>query len=203
MPPDSQSSPDPTRFTRALNECAPSELPPDVEAELQCELRHLAEMHMAREGSAHTLQSTALLNEAYLRLWHSPSGARSFPSRGHFYALASRLMRTILVDHARKKKSKKRGGDWARVTLAVGHPTEAPGLSPCEIKADLMDLSDALEQLAAMRAELAEVVEMRFFGGLDVDAIGEAVGVSGRTVERRLRAATAWLLERLGGGTQP
>ena len=187
----------PGDLTRALNQRGPGDLPPEVEAELLAELRTLAEAHMAREHGAHTLQVTALLNEAYLRLAR-PDADRSFPSRGHFLALASRTMRSVLVDHARRKKAGKRGGDWTRVTLALGGDPSGSRACPATT-AELLDLSHALDDLMHLKADLAEVVDLRFFGGLTVEAIAGAMDVSTRTVERRLRAALAWLVDRLDG----
>lgn len=182
-------------LTRALNDGGLSALPPEVEAELLAELRSLGEAHMARERSDHTLQVTALVNEAFLKLSRPATEAeRGYASRGHFLAMASRVMRSVLVDHARRRKSKKRGGDWTRVTLAVGAPDDGQ----LATTAELLDLSSALDQLMDLKPDLAEVIDLRFFGGLAPDEIAAALDVSQRTVERRLRASLAWLVDRLG-----
>ena len=189
-----QGLPDKGAMTRALNEGGLSALPPGVEGEILAELRVLAKAHMAHESWGHTLQVTALINEAFLRLAHPASTTeRGFASRGHFLSLASHTMRNVLVDHARRKNSKKRGGDWTRITLALGRED----LKTPETNADLLSLSNALDELMTLRSDLAEAIDMRFFGGLDVSSMAVALGVSSRTVERRLRTAIAWLVARL------
>lgn len=159
------------------------------------ELHDLAAAHMARERPDHTLQPTALVGEAYLRL----VGARdvSWESRRQFYAMASKVMRSLLVDHARERRAQKRGGDRARIPL--GTDVTAPGTDPRDATIDLLDLNDALERLALVDPTLAQAVELRWFGGLGVNETAAALGLPVRTAERRLRAASAWLRDRLGG----
>jgi RNA polymerase sigma factor (TIGR02999 family) len=157
------------------------------------ELRQLAKSHMNRERrrKSHgvTLQTTALINEAYLRLidandvqWHS---------RAHFYAIASRLMRRILVDYARSRNSAKRGGAAEQVSLAA-----AEGL-PVERAIDLIALDDALDTLAKIDERKSRVVELRFFGGLSVEETAEVLKVSPDTVMRDWRLAKSLLLHEL------
>ena len=161
------------------------------------ELGSLARGHMAREGSEHTLQATALVHEAWMRLVGAKDAG--WKSRGHFYAMASKIMRQILVDHARGKKAEKRGGGLGRVPLE-GAAGDEPGTSLDPI--DLLDLHDALDALAEVDAERAQLLELRYFGGLQIAEIAEASGLPVRTVERRLAAATGWVRQRVarGGG---
>ncbi|MEQ1690078.1 MAG: ECF-type sigma factor [Gemmatimonas sp.] len=152
------------------------------------ELHQIAERHMARERDDHTLQPTALVHEAYVRLAHG--AAFDADSRMHFLRLASQVMRRVLVDHARSRQAAKRGGALL-VTLdesAAGH--EAPLL-------DMLALDDALTRLAAAEPRCAEVVTLRFFAGLEVAEIADALGVSTATVKRDWRFARAWLANAL------
>ena len=153
------------------------------------ELRRVARRHMARERAGHTLQATALVNEAYARLIDITHV--NWQDRAHFFAMSSRLMRRILVDFARAKAYQKRGGGAQKVSL-----DEAFVVSP-EPSRDLVALDDALTALAAFDARKAQVVEMRFFGGLSVEETAEALKVSGKTVMRDWKIAKAWLLREL------
>ena len=155
------------------------------------ELRRLAHRQMRRERQGHTLQTTALVNEAYMRLIDL-SRVR-WQDRAHFFAMSARLMRRILVDHARARNYQKRGGGGANVAL-----DEALMVST-ERGADLIALDEALEALAKVDARKSQVVEMRFFGGLSVDETAEALHVSGETVMRDWRLAKVWLLREIGG----
>jgi RNA polymerase sigma factor (TIGR02999 family) len=155
------------------------------------ELRRLAHRQMRRERQGHTLQTTALVNEAYMRLIDL-SRVR-WQDRAHFFAMSARLMRRILVDHARSRNYQKRGGGGANVAL-----DEALMVST-ERGADLITLDEALEALAKVDARKSQVVEMRFFGGLSVDETAEALHVSGETVMRDWRLAKVWLLREIGG----
>jgi RNA polymerase sigma factor (TIGR02999 family) len=155
------------------------------------ELRRLAHRQMRRERQGHTLQTTALVNEAYMRLIDL-SRVR-WQDRAHFFAMSARLMRRILVDHARSRNYQKRGGGSANVAL-----DEALMVST-ERGADLIALDEALEALAKVDARKSQVVEMRFFGGLSVDETAEALHVSGETVMRDWRLAKVWLLREIGG----
>lgn len=155
------------------------------------ELRRLARRQMSRERAEHTLQTTALVNEAYLRLVDL-SRVR-WQDRAHFFAMSARLMRRILVDYARSRKYQKRGGALDRVTF--DDAIDVAGVRGH----DLVALDDALSTLAALDARKSEVVELRFFGGLTVEETAAALGVSRETVLRDWRAARAWLLRELSG----
>jgi RNA polymerase sigma factor (TIGR02999 family) len=153
------------------------------------ELRRLARRHMAHERVGHTLQATALVNEAFVRLIDVRQV--KWQDRAHFFAMSSRLMRRILVDFARSKGYQKRGGGAQKVSFdeALVVATE-PGQ-------DLVALDDALNALAAFDGRKAQVVEMRFFGGLSVEETAEALNVSVDTVMRDWKLARAWLLREL------
>jgi RNA polymerase sigma-70 factor (ECF subfamily) len=155
------------------------------------ELRRLARRHMARERVGHTLQATALVNEAYLRL--IAVNQVRWQNRAHFFAMASRVMRRILVDAARARGYQKRGAGAEKVSL-----DEALLVSD-EPRQDLIALDDALNALAAFDPRKSQVVEMRFFGGLSVDETAEALQVSADTVMRDWRLAKVWLLRELSG----
>ena len=158
------------------------------------ELHALARAFMKRERDGHTLQPTALVHEAYLKLV-GQEGA-SWKSRRHFYSLAAKVMRSLLVDHARERGAKKRGGDRARLTL---DDVEVADAVHGDEQIDWLDLNDGLTALAELDAGLAEVVELRYFGGLTVRETASALELSVRTVERRLQVGGAWLRERLDG----
>ena len=154
------------------------------------ELKLLALGHLSRRPGERTLQPTALVNEAWIRLMRAQDA--SFQSRNHFYALAARVMRSVLLDHARRKGSQKRGGHMAQVSvgLQVGALTEHRAF-------DILHVNDALERLTEMDAELGRLVELRFFGGLDMETTAAVMGISKRTAERRWTVASAWLQEEL------
>ena len=153
------------------------------------ELRQLARRHMARERPGHTLQATALVNEAYLRLIEV--NQVRWQNRAHFFAMASRVMRRILVDAARARGYQKRGGGAETVSL------DEALLVSGEPRQDLVALDDALNALAAFDLRKSQVVEMRFFGGLSVEESAEALRVSPDTILRDWRLAKAWLAQRL------
>jgi RNA polymerase sigma-70 factor (ECF subfamily) len=160
------------------------------------ELRRIAARYMSRERAGQTIQATALVNEAYIRL--VDGAAVAWHDRAHFLAVAARAMRRILVDHARARGARKRGGLAARVTfdesLVV---TSEPGL-------DFVALDDALAALAAFDERKSRVVELRFFGGLSVDETAAILNVSADTVTRDLRLAKVWLRREMrtqGDGT--
>ena len=155
------------------------------------ELRRLARRHMARERAGHTLQATALVNEAYLRLIEV--NQVQWQNRAHFFAMASRVMRRILVDAARARRYQKRGGGAERVSL-----DEALVVSS-EPRHELIALDDALNALATFDVRKSQVVEMRFFAGLSVEETAEALHVSADTVMRDWRLARVWLLRELSG----
>ena len=153
------------------------------------ELRRVAGARLRKEPDAQTLQPTALVHEAYLRLIGS---SRPTPqNRAHFFAIAARLMRQILVDHARRRRARKRGDGDTAITLA--EPVLAPGMDVV----DLLALDEALVALKAVDRRLSDVVELRFFAGLTIDDAAEALDVSTATVERDWTVAKAWLYERL------
>jgi RNA polymerase sigma factor (TIGR02999 family) len=162
---------------------------------LYAELHRLARHHMAHEAPEHTLQPTALVHEAYLRLVASPGGR--FEGRRCFFALASKVMRNVRVDHARERRAGKRGGDLARIPLDEERPVAADPAG-AETGMVVLDLHAALDELAALDADLARAVELRYFGGLGVGETAEVLDRPLRTTERRRRAASAWLRERLG-----
>jgi RNA polymerase sigma-70 factor (ECF subfamily) len=153
------------------------------------ELRRLARSYMRGERQNHTLQTTALVNEAYLRLVDQKHVR--WQNRAHFLAIAAQSMRRILVDHARRRQYQKRGAGVMQVTLA-----EAESLSN-ERGPDLVALDEALSELAKMDARRSQVVELRFFGGLSIEETAEALKVSPTTVERDWTIAKAWLHKEL------
>jgi RNA polymerase sigma factor (TIGR02999 family) len=154
------------------------------------ELRQLAAQKMAQEAPGQTLQATALVHEAYLRLV-DVERAQHWNSRGHFFAAAAEAMRRILVDAARGKHSLKRGAGHRRLALA-----EANLLAP-RIDDDILAVNEALDRLAATDEEAAQLVKLRFFGGLTAEQAAEALGVSARTADRIWGYARAFLLKQL------
>lgn len=153
------------------------------------ELRHLARHHLASQRPDHTLQSTALVHEAYIRL----TGHRwaRWQNRHHFFGVAAQLMRQILVDHARKRRAAKRGGNGVTLTL-----DEAVAV-PLEREVDLIALDDALNGLAALDLRQSQIVEMRFFGGLSIEDTSQVLGISTATVKREWATARTWLYAEL------
>jgi RNA polymerase sigma-70 factor, ECF subfamily len=152
---------------------------------VDAELRQLARRHMAHEPAGHTLQPTALINEAFIRLVDSPR--IDWRNRAHFFAMAARLMRRILVDHARAKRNLKRGGRYRRVPLSEARDVGS------HIPPDLVALDEALQQLAAIDSRRSQVVELRYFAGLGVDETAEVLKISPETVMRDWKLAKAWL----------
>jgi RNA polymerase sigma factor (TIGR02999 family) len=150
------------------------------------ELHLLAHRYLRREPAGHTLQTTALVNEAYLRLVDARLVA--WRDRAHFFAISAKLMRRILVDFARSRRYAKRGGQVLTVTLDEGH-VAAPRPAP-----DVAALDEALDALATFDSRAARIVELRFFGGLSVEETAEVVGVSPRTIKRDWAAAQVWLM---------
>jgi len=149
------------------------------------ELRSLARAYLAAERPGHTLQPTALVHEAFLRMVDQTRVR--FKGRDHFFAVGAHIMRRILVDHARRRRSQKRGGSWQRVTLVDG-----PGGRELDFD-DLLALDEALERLAKLDPRQAQVVELRFFAGFGSAETGRLLGVSQRTVEGDWTHARAWL----------
>jgi len=157
------------------------------------ELRRLAHHHMGRERPNHTLQTTALVNEAYLRLADQTNP--SWQNRAHFFALAARAMRQILVNYAKSYRAQKRGGGALKVEL-----DEVALISP-EQTTEILDLNDALERLATLDSRKAQVVELKYFGGLKHDEIAEVLKISTVTVRRDWEFAKVWLYTELHSGT--
>ena len=147
-------------------------------------LHQLADRYMRKESAGHTLQATALVNEAYLKLCDANV---TWKDRAHFKAIAANNMRRILIDHARAQRSSKRGGDELMVTLYETQIADN-GNDP-----DILDIEDALIRLAELDERKSKIVELSFFGGMTHEEIAEAVGVSVNTVDRDLRFAKAWL----------
>jgi RNA polymerase sigma-70 factor (ECF subfamily) len=181
--------------TRLLRNCgqgdetAASDLFPIVYEEL----RRLARRYMRNERPEHTLQTTALIHEAYLRLVDQRSS--QWQNRAQFFAVAAQMMRRILVDYARRRAYQKRGGAAANVCLV-----EDALVTP-ERSQEIVALDSALERLATIDARKARVVELRYFGGLETQEIANVLGVSGVTVTRDWKMAKAWLRQELGNDT--
>ena len=159
------------------------------------ELRQLARRYMGRERAGHTLESAALVHEAYLRLVDPAKS--NWQGRTHFLAVGARVMRHLLVDHARHRGRAKRGGDWRRVTLAEVAGSPAARQLNHE---DLLALDAALEKLARIDEREARIVELRYFAGLKVMEVASLLGVSKRTVEDDWAHARVWLRRELAGG---
>ena len=157
------------------------------------ELRKLARFHMSHEAPNHTLQSTALLHEAFLRL--ADFKRAEWTSRKHFYAAASQIMRRILVDYARKKRSVKRGRELKRVPWNEAMAESAGETAPI----DILSFEEALSRLESHDPRKARVLEAWFFSGMTVEEIAEALNISTSTAQRDLEFAKVWLLRELGG----
>jgi RNA polymerase sigma factor (TIGR02999 family) len=154
------------------------------------ELRRRAAAYLRRERAGHTLQPTALVHEAYLRLIDQNA---AWQNRAQFFGIASQIMRRILVDRARARKTAKRSGQWARVTLDESLAEHQPR------DVDVLDLDAALTDLATFDARKSQVAELKFFGGLTLEETGRVLGLSVATVEREWKVARAWLYARLKG----
>lgn len=153
------------------------------------DLHRLARKHMKVERDDHTLQPTALVHEAYMRLINQHS--TDWKDRVHFFAIASRIIRRILVDHARERGAAKRGGDVRRIPLDGINPVaEVAGV-------DLLALDEALHELGEIDSQQAKIVELRYFSGLTVEEVAELLGIGKRTVDREWQCAKAWLFCRL------
>ena len=151
------------------------------------ELRRIADAYLRRERTDHTLQPTALVHEAWLRLVRQDGG--QFDHRQQFYALAAQMMRRILVDHARTANADKRGGGAVKTPFDEATAGSAPPV------VDLLALNEALDQLAAVSPRQARVVELRYFGGLNLEETAEVLGVSAPTISRDQKTAEAWLAQ--------
>lgn len=156
------------------------------------ELRRMARAHMGRERAGHTLQATALVHEAYLRLVENPSALWS--RRRYFFGAAAEAMRRILIEHARRRDSLKRGAAQHRIGLDEAMPAIS---TPCDGVDDVVALSHALDRLAVEDSELAELVKLSYFAGLSLEEAGEALGMSRATAYRRWQFARAWLHDAL------
>jgi RNA polymerase sigma factor (TIGR02999 family) len=157
------------------------------------ELRRIARRHLRGQAAGHTLQTTALVHEAFLRLARGRQAG--WTDRVHFYAVAATAMRQVLVDHARRRGASKRGGDYDRVGLATGD-------LGIDTQAELMvEIDDALQKLSALDPRLTRVVECRFFAGMSEPETAAALGVTDRTVRRDWVKARAWLHRELDGTT--
>jgi RNA polymerase sigma-70 factor, ECF subfamily len=173
---------------------------PEAEARLISliygELRHIAARYMRHERADHSLQPTALVHEAYLKL--RKMNAIDWQNRSHFLAVSAHTMRQILVDHARAKNAGKRGLEWNQVSVEEGQLASA-----AEPSVNIIELDEALARLEAFDKRQAKVVEMRFFGGLNEDEIGAELGISERTVKRDWRIAKAWLFQQISQSARP
>ena len=197
----------PTDATHAVTELLRAWSAGDVEAPetlaplVYAELRRQARLALRREGEGHTLQTTALVHEAWLRL-DAQHEAR-WESRSQFFAVAAQMMRRVLVDHARARDAQKRGGGAAQVTLGAVDRAAGAGAPPLGESApdavDLLALDDALERLAALDPQKARLVELRYFAGLSIPEVAEALGVSTATVSREWAVARMWLRRELAG----
>ena len=156
------------------------------------ELRRLARNYMRAERGSHTLQATAVVHEAFLRLIQANVAMQD---RGHFFALASRLMRRVLVDHAKSRSRLKRNSGAQDLGPEEMGEAQAP-----PVDFDVVALDDALEGLQQMEPRLAQVIELHYFGGLTYDQIAAALAMSAATVHRDIRLARAWLLNEISGG---
>lgn len=154
------------------------------------ELRKLAAARLAQEKPGQTLQATALVHEAYLRLVDARQ-AQHWNSRGHFFAAAAESMRRILVENARRKRRLKRGGDRAKIEI------ETPEIAAPNRSHDVLALDEALTQLAATDSQAAELVKLRYFAGLTIPQAAQTLGISPRSANSRWAYARAWLLEKL------
>jgi len=149
----------------------------------------MARRYLSRERQGHTLQTTALVHEAYMRLIDQKQA--NWQNRAHFFGLAAQMMRRILIDHARSHQADKRGGNAEHIALC-----DAPQM-PVEKAAELIALDDALNDLAEQDAQMSKIVELRFFGGCDEKEVAELLKISERTVQRKWHMARAWLQREL------
>ncbi|MGJ8637484.1 MAG: sigma-70 family RNA polymerase sigma factor [Phycisphaerales bacterium] len=170
-----------------------SSLTPDQALAIYKELRAIAEVCFRGQNQGHTLQPTALVNEALAKMIRSDS--KQWESKSHFLGVAAKAMRHILIDHARKKRTSKRGGEFGRVTLS------GVMISNSQEGFDALDVDEALIKLERVDQRQARIVELRFFGGLNTMQIADVLGISPRTVELDWRFARAWLRRELIGDT--
>lgn len=159
------------------------------------ELKRIAQRYLRNERHGHTLQSTALVHEAYVRLTNQQ--LPQWQNRAHFFAVAAQLMRQILVDHARAHRADKRGGGACKLTM------EEAEQSPQKVDVDVIALDDALKTLSELDVQQGKVVELKFFGGLSIEETAEVLGVSASTVKRDWITARAWLHRELDRSAAP
>jgi RNA polymerase sigma factor (TIGR02999 family) len=188
------SAPPGEELTRLLHEWSSgrSDALPRLMEFVYPELHRIAARHLSRERAGHTLQPTALVSEAYMRLAQQQPG-KQWNDRTHFFAVAARVVRAVLVDHARARGAVKRGDGAVGVELAEAHAS-VPARP-----VDLLDLDAALVELEAMNAEQSRIVELRYFAGLSIDETAEALAISPSTVKRGWLAAKTWIRRRLDG----
>jgi RNA polymerase sigma factor (TIGR02999 family) len=168
------------------------EAAPELWSEVYRELRQIARAYMRNERPDHTLQTTALVNEAYLRLFQGKAGR--WENRKHFFCTMARAMRRVLMDHARECHAQKRGGEWEKLSIEAARLLAGNGTQ------QLLVLNEALEQLGRMNRRQAQVVEMRFFAGLTVEETAAMLDISPETVKLDWRFAKAWLQRQLRPG---
>ncbi len=161
---------------------------------IYADLHRIANRQLLEERPDHTLQPTALVHEAYLKLVDQRS--TDWKDRQHFFSIAARVIRRILVDHARERRAQKRGREYRRIEI------ETVELSAGGCNTDLIELDEALQELAELNARHAQVVEMRFFGGLTLEEVAQTLGIARRTVDREWAAARAWLYVRLSDSSE-
>lgn len=158
------------------------------------ELKQMARRYLRAESAAHTLQATALVHDAYMRLVDQTRV--SWQNRAHFFAIASEMLRRILVDYARARHRQKRGGGMIRVTLHDVHPAKGDDL-------DLLELDEALTRLKEIDPKQVKIIELRYFAGLSIEETADIVGVSTATVKREWSMARAWLYREIRKGPEP
>lgn len=186
----------PDRITQLLESCSQrdTQAAADLLPLVYDELRSLARSYLAGERRDHTLQATALVHEAYLRLVRQEEVR--WQNRAHFFAIAAQLMRRILVDYARSRQREKRGGGFVKVSLAESIDI------PQRTVIDLVALDHALDGLAKLDSQQSQIVEIRFFGGLSIQETAEALGISPATVKRDWVTAKAWLFHEMTRNTR-
>lgn len=164
----------------------------ELMAEVYDQLHQAAGYWFNRQPSDHTLQPTALVHEAFLKIASQKDA--SWEDRVHFMALASKAMRQILIDYSRRRKARKRGGDWARVTLTgISQNSEVESI-------DVLSLNEALEELEQLNETQARIIEMRFLGGMTTEEIAKALSISNNEIQLEWRMARAWLQHRIQHG---
>jgi len=184
-----------TEYLLNTGEDSPAQIAETLLPEVYDELHSLAEKYLRRERKNHTLQPTALVHEAFMRL--VDQSRVDWKGRTHFLAVGAEAMRRILIDHARARRRGKRGGDWHRVVLSEAEAAQK------QDEVDSVALHEALERLAALDEQQARIVELRFFGGLTVEEVAHVLGVSKRKIEGDWTHAKAWLSAQLEPETRP